>query len=114
MKKEKNAVCTMDGYLGAADNLLLDADSGIRCLGNRQSGKRQSRQLNNCIDCYRRVESLTLQQLAEILGGSRQWVQSVCRSAKPSRKVIEALSRHEGISIPEFLDRYGVSDRRCA
>ena len=69
--------------------------------------------LSNCIATYRRLKSLTLEQLGQRLGGkSRECARVVCASINPCWWHIDALAAFEGISPDEFRILYAPRPRK--
>ena len=95
----------LDTTVGA---LIQEYDDSLLNPGDRY--QRPSKSLNgqNVIARYRRMENLSLEQLAERMGVlSREHARQLCVSEAARDQYVEALCTYEGISLPAFLVRYG-------
>ncbi len=122
LEKKIEPTTSLDIYVRIAsalsvtlDDLLIDYDDETLQDCDHPTAKRKSKNINNCLEAYRRYENLTFQQLGVRMGGlSRQRAQMICAADLPNRKALELLAQYEGISLEEFEQRYAVLEGRCA
>ncbi len=108
-KMDVTTLCKLASALGTTLSALIqEYDDALLSPGDRY--QRPSKSLNgrNVIARYRRLENLSLEQLAERLGGqSREYARQLCNAETAREQYVAALCAYEGISLPAFLARYG-------
>lgn len=109
---DKMDVATLCKLASALDttlsSLIQEYDDALLSPGDRY--QRPSKSLNgqNTIARYRRMENLSLEQLAERMGvQSREHARQLCNAETVREQYVAALCAFEGISLPAFLTRYG-------
>lgn len=66
---------------------------------------------NNCLERYRTKKHITFQTLATRIGNStREAGRLACRREMPLLKHVQAVADYEGISVDEFMGKYGGSE----
>lgn len=67
---------------------------------------------HNHIYIYRKEKKMSCQQLADCLGlKTRERARQLCSDERTMAKHVEALAKHEGVSIGEFIRRYSYQEK---
>lgn len=89
------------------DDLARKYDDESLSAGDHHTFSCRTLYNDNPIANYRRMENLTMKQMADRCGCSRQNISKACTGKGPSKKMIKKLCAYHDITLQTFDQRYG-------